>query len=224
MKALACLAATFALCGSVLAETAGDWRPLFNGRDLEGWRLFGSDKPPGPGWKVVDGTLVKAAGVRGGDIVTKETFTDFEFSWEWKVAAKGNNGVKYLVTEARKGAPGPEYQLLDDSGHPDGKNGNKRLTAALYDILPGDTAGAAKPAGEWNESRLVIRGNDVEHWLNGKKVLAYQLGSDALKAAIAQSKFKSQPGFGEKIAGHLMLTDHGDECAFRKLRLRKIQP
>jgi hypothetical protein len=224
MKALACLAATFALLGSVLAETAGDWRPLFNGRDLEGWRLFGSDKPPGPGWKVVDGTLVKAAGVRGGDIVTKETFTDFEFSWEWKVAAKGNNGVKYLVTEARKGAPGPEYQLLDDSGHPDGKNGNKRLTAALYDILPADTAAVAKPAGEWNESRLVIRGKDVEHWLNGKKVLAYQLGSDALKAAIAQSKFKSQPGFSEKIAGHLMLTDHGDECAFRKLRLRELQP
>ena len=223
MKALACLAATFALCGSVLAETAGDWRPLFNGRDLEGWRLFGSDKPPGPGWKVVDGTLVKAAGVRGGDIVTKETFTDFEFSWEWKVAAKGNNGVKYLVTEARKGAPGPEYQLLDDSGHPDGKIGPHRQTAAFYDVLPPATDKPMKPIGEWNASRIVVKGNHVEHWLNGKNVLTYVLGSAAVKAGLAKSKFTKQVGFGEKIAGHIMLTYHQDDCWYRNIKIRELK-
>jgi hypothetical protein len=224
MRTIAALASSFFLLGSVSAATEGDWRPLFNGKDLEGWRLYGSDKPPAAGWKVVDGELVKVAGVRGGDIITKETFTDFEFSWEWKVAEKGNNGIKYLVTEARKGAPGPEYQLLDDTGHPDGKNGTKRLTASLYDILPPDTADVVKPAGEWNESRLVIRGNEVEHWLNGRKVLSYQLGSEALKTAIAASKFKNAAGFGEKIAGHIMLTDHGEGCVFRNLRIREIKP
>jgi hypothetical protein len=224
MKLLSLFAATVTLIGTAMAETAGDWKPLFNGKNLEGWRLYGSEKPPGPGWKVIDGDLVKTAGVLGGNIITEETFTDFEFSWEWKVAVKGNNGVKYLVTESRKGAPGPEYQLLDDSGHPDGKNGTKRLTAGLYDIFPADTAAVLKPAGEWNTSRIVIRGNDVEHWLNGSKVLAYQLGSEALKAAIAESKFKRAEGFGEKITGHLMLTDHADECTFRNLKIRELKP
>lgn len=224
MRIIAALASSFFLLGSVSAATGGDWRPLFNGKDLEGWRIYGSDQPPAPGWKVVDGELVKVAGMRGGDIITKETFTDFEFSWEWKVPEKGNNGIKYLVTEARKGTPGPEYQLLDDTGHPDGKNGTKRLTASLYDILPADTADVVRPAGEWNESRLVIRGNEVEHWLNGGKVLSYQLGSEALKTAIAASKFKNAAGFGEKITGHIMLTDHGEGCVFRNLRIRELKP
>lgn len=223
MKFIPAIVSSLALLGPVLAETPGDWRPLFNGKDLEGWRLYGSENPPAPGWKIVDGELIKVAGVHGGNLITKETFTDFEFSWEWKVAEKGNNGIKYLVTETRKGAPGPEYQMLDDARHPDGKNGTKRLTASLYDILPAETAGVVKPAGEWNESRLVIRGNDVEHWLNGRKVLSYQLGSEVLKTAIAASKFKNAPAFGEKISGHLMLTDHGEGCSFRNLRIRELK-
>ncbi len=210
--------------GSALAETAGDWRALFNGHDLEGWRLYGSDQPPGPAWKVEDGLLVKSKGGKGGDIITDETFGDFEFSWEWKISPKGNNGIKYLVTEERRGAPGPEYQLLDDGGHPDGRNGTKRLTASLYDILPAATEGVLKEPGEWNESRIVVRGNQVEHWLNGRMVLSYELGSAALKEALGQSKFKSQPGFGEKIRGYLMITDHSDECVFRNLRVRELKP
>jgi hypothetical protein len=224
MKTLARLASLILLAGSALAQSTGEWQSLFNGKNLDGWRLFGSEKPPGPGWKVVDGNLVKAAGLNGGNIITEKTYTDFEFSWEWKIAAKGNNGVKYLVIESRKDAPGPEYQMLDDTGHPDGKNGTKRLTAALYDILPADTAAALKPAGQWNQSRILVLGNTVEHWLNDKKVLTYQLASDPLKTAIAQSKFKNAPAFAEKIPGHLMLTDHADECTFRNLRIRELKP
>jgi hypothetical protein len=204
-------------------EKAEGWKLLFNGSDLTGWRLYNSKNPPRDGWQVAEGILSKVNGKSGGDIVTEATFTDFELSWEWRIAEKGNNGIKYLVTEERSSAPGPEYQLLDDNGHPDAKAGQKRQTASLYDILPPADDKPLKPVGEWNHSRIIIRGNQVEHWLNESKVLAYELGSDALKAAIAQSKFKAAPGFGQKIAGHIMLTDHSDQCDFRNLKIRELQ-
>ncbi len=204
-------------------EKAAGWKLLFNGRDTAGWRLFNKQAPPGEGWKVEDGLLKKLAKVRGGDIITTEKFNNFDLSWEWRVAPAGNNGLKYLVTEARPGAPGHEYQLLDDTGHPDGKIGPKRQTASFYDVLPPAANKPLKPVGEWNGSRLVIRGQHVEHWLNGAKVLEYELGSEAVKTALAQSKFKTAPKFGEKIEGHLMLTDHQDEAWFRNIKIRELK-
>ena len=130
--------------------------------------------------------------------------------------------MKYLVTEERPSAPGHEYQMLDDKGHPDGKIGPKRQTASFYDVLPPAADKKLNPPGEWNASRIVVRGNHVEHWLNGAKVLQCELGSEEVKAGLAQSKFKNAPQFGEKIDGHLMLTDHGDECFFRNLKLREF--
>lgn len=176
-------------------EKAAGWKLLFNGKDLEGWRIYGSDKAPLPGWRVVDGKLVKINKIPGGNIITTEKFKDYELSWEWKIAAKGNNGIKYLVTEERKGAPGPEYQMLDDEGHPDSKNGPKRQNAALYDILPPAADKPNRPPGEWNHSRIIVKGNEVEHWLNGAKVVAYTLGSPELQKAISKGKFKSAKGF-----------------------------
>lgn len=203
-------------------EKAEGWRLLFDGKSLNGWHLYAKKGPPDAGWKVEDGMLKKLAKVRGGDIATDQTFGDFDLRWEWRVAAGGNNGVKYLVTEQRTSAPGHEYQMIDDVGHPDGKLGAKRQTAAFYDVLPPAADKPLKPVGEWNASRVLVKGNHVEHWLNGKKVLEYELGSDAVKTAVAASKFKNSAGFGTKINGHIMLTDHQDECWFRNLKIREL--
>lgn len=203
-------------------EKADGWKLLFNGENLDGWRIYGSKNKPLPGWKVVDGVLVKIDKVPGGNIITQEKFDDFELYWEWKIAPKGNNGIKYLVTEERKSAPGPEYQMLDDEGHPDSKNGPKRQNASLYDIFPPVADKPNRAPGEWNESRIIVKGKKVEHWLNGSKVVEYTLGSPELLEAISHSKFKSEKAFEEKIEGHIMITDHVDKCSFRNMKIRTL--
>ncbi len=203
------------------AEKAAGWELLFDGRTMKGWRTYGS-KVPG-GWEVVDGTLHAIARVKGAELITEKTYDNFEFSWEWKLPEAGNNGVKYFVTEARPKSPGHEYQMLDDARHPDGKRGANRLTAAFYDVLPAAADKPLRQPGEWNQSKIVVKGNTVEHWLNGKNVLTYELGSDAVKAGLAASKFKDQPGFGDKIAGHLMLTYHQDDCWYKNLKIRPLK-
>jgi hypothetical protein len=205
-------------------ETAQGWRLLFNGENLEGWERYERGQKPGPGWQVKDGVLEKLPGTPGGNLITSEVFSDYELAWEWKISPKGNNGIKYLVTRSRPGAPGPEYQLLDDAAHPDGNAGEKRQTASLYDILPPATGKKLNPPGEWNHSRIIVRGNQVEHWLNGNRVLTFELASKELKAAIANSKFKNEEGFGDKIAGHIMITDHSDGCSFRNVKILPLKP
>ena len=153
------------------SEKAAGWKMLFDGRSLQGWRLYNKKAAPESGWKVEDGLLKKVAKQRGGDIITEAMFEDFDLTWEWRIAVGGNNGVKYLVTEERPSAPGPEYQMIDDDGHPDGKLGAKRQTASFYEVLPPAADKPLKPPGEWNSSRVLIQGNHVEHWLNGAKVL-----------------------------------------------------
>ncbi len=204
-------------------EKAAGWKLLFNGRDTSGWRQFRKPTPPGAGWRAEEGMLKKLAQVKGGDIITTNQYEDFELAWEWRVAPAANNGLKYLVTEARAGAPGHEYQLIDDTGHPDGKLSARRQTAAFYDVLPPAGGKPLKPVGEWNASRILVQGNRVEHWLNGAKVLEYELGSPAVKQAVAASKFKNTAKFGEKVPGHIMLTDHGDEAWFRNLKIRELK-
>lgn len=110
--------------------------------------------------------------------------------------------------------------MIDDTGYP-GKLTPQQWTAAFYDVLPAAADKPMRPAGEWNSSRIVVHGTRVEHWLNGRNVLTYELGSQTVKAGLATSKFKDQPGFGEKIAGHIMLTYHQDECWYRNLKLRE---
>ena len=202
------------------AEAAEGWRLLFDGRSLDAWRGYRRDTLPEAGWEIKDGTLRTVAKVKGGELITRRTFGDFEFSWEWRVAPGGNNGVKYFVTEERPKSPGHEYQMIDDAGYP-GKLSPLQLTGAFYDVLPTEAGKPLRPAGEWNASRIVVHGTRVEHWLNGKTVLTYELGSDAVKAGIEKSKFKGHAGFGEKIAGHIMLTYHQDECWYRNLKIRE---
>ena len=219
---VSCLGVTHAQELTAEQKAAG-WKLLFNGKDLSGWRQYNKQTPPGEGWKVGNGNLIKVAKVRGGDIIHTNKFEDFELSWEWRVAPGGNNGLKYFVTEQRPGAPGHEYQLIDDKGHSDAKVGAKRMTASFYDVLPPAENKPLKPAGEWNSSRILVRGNHVEHWLNGANVLTYELGSEQVKQGIANSKFKTAPKFGDKIAGHIMLTDHGDEASFRNIMVRELK-
>ena len=201
------------------AELKNDyWKPLFDGKTTAGWRGYGGAAFPKQGWAVEDGCLKKIAGERGGNIVTEAEFNDLELEWEWKLPPKANNGVKYLVTETRPSAPGPEYQMVDDSTVSDPRS----KTATFYDVLPLSVKSPVKPPGEWNTSRILVRGNHVEHWLNGLKVLEYELGSAEVKSAVAKTKFKDEPGFGEKIKGRIMLTDHGDEAWFRNIRIREL--
>lgn len=202
-------------------ERAAGWQLLFDGKTFAGWRGFLN--APISGWEVKDGTLHAVAKTKGVNLVTEETFNDFELTWEWKLPWAGNNGVKYFVTEARPKAPGHEYQMLDDKNHPDGKIGPRRQTAAFYDVLPPAANKRLNPPGEWNASRIIVRGQHVEHWLNGDRVLAYELGSPEVMAGLAQSKFAKEPGFGDKIAGRLMLTYHSDDCWFRNVKLRELK-
>jgi hypothetical protein len=232
--ALVCSAALAADNQLTPAEKAAGWQLLFDGKSFDGWRGYRlKGLPEKHGWEIKDGTLhakgqvydmsnIPMAEFRKSELVTERTFIDFELGWEWRISRAGNSGVKYLVTESRPNAPGPEYQMMDDANHPDGKVGPTHHTASFYDVLPG-AADKASPVGQWNSSRIVVRGNQVEHWLNGHKVVSCMLGSPEVKAGLARSKFKNEPGFGDKIAGHIMLTYHGDETSFRNIKIREIK-
>jgi hypothetical protein len=203
------------------AEKSAGWELLFDGKSLDGWRTY-KQKPPG-GWDVQDGTLHAIPKVKGSELITEKSYKDFELSWEWKVPHAGNNGVKYFVTEDRPKSPGPEYQMIDDAAHPDAlRGGALHQTGSFYDILPPAADKPSKPAGEWNHSRIIARGDNVEHWLNGKKVLSFNLKSQEVKDGIAKSKFKHELGFGEHIQGHIMLTYHQDECWYRNIKIREL--
>ena len=203
------------------AEKSAGWTLLFDGKTTNGWRPY-ANKPAG-GWEVVDGTLHAIAKVKGTELITEKKYDNFEFAWEWKLPLAGNNGVKYFVTEARPSAPGHEYQMLDDVRHPDSKFGPIRQTASFYYVLPPAADKPYREPGNWNQSKLVVRGTTVEHWLNGRNVLTYETGSAAVKAGVAASKFAKEKGFGEKIPGHLMLTYHQDDCWYRNLKIRELK-
>ena len=196
----------------------GAWQSIFDGKTTTGWRGYRKTGFPAKGWVVEDGCLHLLPRSLAGDIITIRKFTDFELEWDWRIAPKGNNGIKYLVTEDRPGAPGHEYQMIDDAT----VSNPKQQTASFYAVLAPQANKPLHPPGEWNHSRVIVCGNHVEHWLNGVKVLTYELGSPDVKAAVALSKFRHAPGFGEKIAGHIMLTYHNDETWFRNLRIREL--
>lgn len=199
-----------------VAPAEDGWRSLFDGKTLAGWRPYGQAQRPGPGWVIEEGILKKVAGVRGGDLMTTEVFGEFELVWEWKVPPRANNGVKYFVAEGRRSAIGHEYQMIDDQV----VSTAKHQTASFYDVLPPKPDRQPPRVGDWNESRIVVQGLRVEHWLNGEKVLTYELGSPEVRAAVAESKFKSIEGFGVVARGHILLTDHGDEAWYRHIRIR----
>jgi hypothetical protein len=203
-------------------ERAEGWKLLFDGQSPAGWHTFKKTTFPAKGWEAKEGWL-HCLGQNGGDLISAAEFEDFELQWEWRLAANGNSGLKYFISETRSSPIGHEYQLIDDDRNEDAKLANgKRLTGGLYDVLK-PVGAKAKPMGEVNQSRILVKGNHVEHWLNGEKVLEYECGSEAMKAAVAASKFKNTPGFGQKIKGHFLLQDHHSEVWFRNLKIRELK-
>lgn len=200
-------------------ETAAGWRLLFDGKTTAGWRGFKKDSMPA-GWQVVDGALTRVAAA--GDIMTRDKYRDFELTLAWNIAPGGNSGIFYRASEDDSEIywSAPEMQVLDDARHPDGLS---RLTAAGadYDIYP-SPAGVVKPAGEWNQVRLVVKGNHVEHWLNGVKVVEYEFGSPDWEARVRASKFAPHVHYGRNREGYIGLQDHGDRVAYRDIKIRVL--
>jgi hypothetical protein len=243
LAALACLSARPATAQNPnqlsAAERAAGWRLLFDGTSLTGWRGLGYDSVPTAHWRVVDGAIAKTPSAKvqrqadgqpatGGDLMSIESFSDFELAFEWRVAPGANSGVKYNVSEqlslahaANHAALGFEYQVLDDVLHPDNQIASHRA-GALYDIVAPSAAKGLRPVGEWNSARIVLRGNHGEHWLNGVKVLEFDLGTPRLDSLLEKSKYKPIPGFAERRRGHIILQDHGDEVYFRDIKIREL--
>ena len=202
------------------AEQAAGWRLLFDGTTTTGWRGYKSAAMPN-GWHVENGLLTKDSSVE--DIVTKEQFGDFEFAMDWRIEAGGNAGIFYRATEEYEHIywSAPEYQLLDDPNAPDGKN---RLTSAgaAYGLYA-PPAGIVRPAGEWNSTRIIARGAHVEHWLNGQKVVQYELWSPDWEAKVKASKFRDWPNYGRSKSGYLAIQgDHNGMLALRNVKIRTL--
>jgi hypothetical protein len=200
------------------AERAAGWKLLFDGQTTAGWR--GYLKKAVTGWQVVDGALTRAA--EGGDIVTTEQYRNFELALEWKIGPGGNSGIFYRAVEGPSAIyfSAPEMQVLDDALHADGQS---PLTSAgsNYGLHPAPR-GVVRPVGEWNAVRIVVQGNQVEHWLNGRLIVRYQLHSNEWKALVAGSKFAQWKEYGQAEEGHIGLQDHGDWVAYRSIRIRVL--
>ncbi|MCG8467970.1 MAG: DUF1080 domain-containing protein [Gemmatimonadetes bacterium] len=204
-------------------ERDAGFEPLLDGESLDRWRGFRRDAVPG-GWRAVDGQLAFTPGDEGGDLITRDTYTDFDLRLEWRLEAGGNSGIFFGVVETtrRTYESGPEMQVLDNAGHRDG--GDPLTSAGSNYGLYAPSADVTRPVGEWNEARIVRRGGRVEHWLNGIKLLEYELASAEWSSRVAASKFVEWPDYGIHHEGHIGLQDHGDPVWYRNIRIRRLAP
>jgi hypothetical protein len=202
-------------------EQSSGWKLLFDGKTATGWRGYQQKTTPA-GWQVVNGELTRTG--EGVDLVTVDQYADFELAIDWKIAPNGNSGIFYrgLETQERIYYTAPEYQVLDNVGHPDAKNGPDRYAGANYALIA-PRKHVYHPAGQWNSTRILARGAHVEHWLNGEKVVEYELWTPEWKALVANSKFKQWPSYGLAKSGHIGLQDHGDPVAFKNIKIRVLK-
>lgn len=223
LRRLAIIAfAGIAISFMVSSSHAGEdgWISLFDGKSLKGWAPY-KGKKIGDAWVVQDGMLhLKGAG--GGTIITKKQFDNFILEFDWKISPGGNSGIMYRVRKGDKAAyfSGPEYQILDNDKHRDGKN-PKTSAAALYAMVPAKD-GKLQPVGEWNKAKIVLKGSHLEHWLNGKKVVDIEINGPRWKELVNASKFKTWEPFGQMKKGHIAFQDHGDPVWYRNIRLKPL--
>ncbi|MEM8765756.1 MAG: DUF1080 domain-containing protein, partial [Bacteroidota bacterium] len=215
-------------------EEKNGWKLLWDGKTTQGWRGARLDSFPDKGWVIENGELTVlstggAESAAGGDIVTMDTYDDFELKVDFKLTEGANSGIKYYVdTDLNKGpgsSIGLEYQILDDERHPDAKLGNhegSRTLASLYDLIQANPNKVANSVGEWNSAYILSKDNHVEHWLNGMKVLEYKRKSNGYRKLISESKYEKWPNFGESERGHILLQDHGDHVSFKNIKIRSI--
>lgn len=223
-------------------EKLAGWQLLFDGSTSTGWEGFRGTPFPASSWSIEDGTIRTLADNSGGDIVTVSEFENFELVFDWKLVKGGNSGVKYLVQKAwaspgyrphlspdakRRAmlrATGPEYQLLDDAALNRRKRGWEYSSCgSLYLLYKPVADKPLRRAGEWNTSRIAVRGTHGEHWLNGVKVLEYEFNSPELLMRVEQTKFKRVPGFGFKGPGHIALTHHNHPVWYRNIKVRALE-
>lgn len=224
------------------AEKAADWSLLWDGKTTTGWRSSRGDSFPQTGWTVCDGTLtIHTKGgeeSRGpGDIITRERYSDFELSADFKITPGANSGIKIFAQSELSpidkvtGKPvkvgsgiGMEFQVLDDERHPDAKLGRDgdRTIGSFYDVIPAVKDKEVFPVGQWNNARILSKAGHVTFFLNGFKTVEFTRGSSEFRAAVAASKFKDIPGFGEWADGHILLQDHGNTVSYRNIKIRNL--
>jgi len=206
---------------STYAEEKSGWTVLFDGKSTAAFRGFKQDSIPANSWGIEDGAL-KSLPAKQVDLITREKYENFELELEWKVAKEANSGIMFHVSEDEPETyrTGPEMQVVDDANTNDGKN-PKTSAGSLYALIA-PTNKKYNPVGEWNHIRLIVQGNHVEHWMNGTKILEYELGSESLRALIADSKFKAWPRFAREKTGYIALQNHGGSVWFRNVRVRRL--
>ncbi|MFL5741198.1 MAG: DUF1080 domain-containing protein [Flavisolibacter sp.] len=226
------IAAFFAACTSskpkenalTKEEKSEGWKTLFDGRTLNGWRIYQNKTTQS--WSVKDGTIYCSGSNNKtdlhADLMTNDTYENFELSIDWKISPQGNSGILYMVTEDYPTSylSGPEYQIIDDLHFPE-KIEDWQKTGANYAMDPAPTA-EPNPVGEWNHARIIVNKGHVEHWLNGKKIVDYELWTDDWKKKKAAGKWKDAPGYGASKRGHIALQDHGSEAWFRNVKIREL--
>ncbi len=207
----------------LFCEKEAEWIVLFDGTSTDAWRGFQRQDFPVDGWKIENGALKTIVGGDQCDIITREKYKDFVLDVEWRVSPGGNSGIFYRATEEYPAVwqSTPEMQVLDDSLHTDGKN-PKTSAGSLYGLIA-TTNKVLRPVGEYNKAKVVAKGNHIEHWLNGGKILEYQLEGEELKSLIAESKFKDFSGFAKAREGYIALQHHGEEVWYRNIRIRSVK-
>lgn len=206
-------------------EKKDNFQLLFDGKSLEGWRTFKLEKP-NPQWQVENGNLTLASG-GGGDLISEKKYRDFDLRWEWKISEQGNSGVMWRVSESFDYPydSGPEFQILDSfrkEGHRYTAELNRgNIAGALYDLVPGKPEWS-RPVGEWNESRIVVKGSRITFYLNGTCTVDVDSGTPAWTTMLSRSKFKDWPHYNREKTGHICLQDHGDSVSFRTIRIKSL--
>ena len=197
-------------------SSSTEWTSLFAFGDFSNWTNLNGDAVT-KGWSIENGIVHRPS--RGGDIITKQHYENFELHFDWKISEAGNSGVKYRT----KGALGLEYQILDDAKHKDGKNPTHRV-GSLYELVAAPDSKPIHPVGEWNQSRILANGNTIQHWLNGEKIVEFPVNGPEWDKMVADSKFADWPDFGKYRTGKIALQDHGEAIpiAYRNIKIKEL--